>query len=221
MPPNPHPKAHEEATKAVHQQELALARQWRASRAATPVQKSYAAVLLSGAGAGAPGGGGSQEPGGAGAAGAAGAVELRALFEERRVRMEADIAQHAQRALAAAAGGGDADAERPTPVLRARVAGAAPVGAPWARGRCFGDAVLRLWRVSEEEDALREGDVLRVTGLRAARSVDLGMGRMLQLDATKMTRCGARRGARLRPEFLEGTGARDACAGVLQGRQPT
>jgi hypothetical protein len=169
----------------VQKRELALARQWRTSRTATPAQKAYSAALLSGGGGGSAGATQGAEAGGG---------ELQALFEERRARMEAEAAQLAQSALAAAAGGGDADAERPAPVLRARVAGAAPCAADWAAGCCLGDAVLRLWRVSEEEDALREGDVLRVTGLRAARSVDLGMGRMLQLDATKMTRWGGAEG---------------------------
>ncbi len=172
---------HAEATKGVQQRELALARQWRAARSATPAQKRYAAALLAGGG-GAPGDG----DGGAAAAealAAGGGAEFRALFEERQARMQQEVAAHVQRALA-----GGADAERPASVLRYRVSGALPRALAGGDGGALGSAVLRLWRVGEEEEGLREGDVLRVTGVRAARSVDLGLGRMLQLDVTKMTR---------------------------------
>lgn len=177
-------QAHEEASKLVQQRELQLARQWQAQRTATAAQKQYAASVL------AVGVGAADD----GASGAAASAELRALLEQRRARMMEDVEQQAARILAAS-GGGQADGERPAPVLRVRVSGVVPL-ALCQQGRQhqqqqqgLGDAALRLWRVSDEEDGLREGDVVRITGLKATRNVDLGAGRMLQLDMTKMTRC--------------------------------
>jgi len=172
----------------VQQRELALARQWRTQRSATPAQKQYAAALLGGGASLGPGGDDDSAP----LLSAGGGAELRALFEERQARMQQDIAQHAQHALAVAAGGraGEPDGERPSPVLRIRVSGVVPQSLHGLRPHApMGDAVLRMWRTSDEEDGLREGDVLRVTGVRATRTVDLGLGRVLQLDATKLTRC--------------------------------
>jgi hypothetical protein len=90
-------------------------------------------------------------------------------------------------------------------VLRLRVSGAAP--AALGRRGALGDAVLRLWRVNPDDDGLREGDVLRVTGLRALRCADLGFGRVLQLDATKMTRRARGEAGRRAPVFAGGAAA--------------
>lgn len=190
LPHNP-PQAQEEASRAVQQQEFALARQWQAQRSATPAQKQYAALLLAGGGAGIDSGAHVGPPGSDGGA------ALRALVEERQAQMQQDAERRAARTLCGGGGGngdgGGEAAERPAPVLRVRVTGAVPAelaAAQPALAADLGDAILRLWRVSDEEEGLREGDVLRITGLKAARKVDLGAGRMLQLDMTKMSRWG-------------------------------
>ena len=181
--------------RAARDRELALARQWRAARAATTAQRRYAAALLAGGGTQGDGGGGGLEGGCGGADGGAdGDAELRALVEERRAHMEREVQEAVQRALAGGGGGGggdgaDGDAEPPAPVLRLRVSGAAPAALAGgaAAAAAAADAVVRLWRVGDDGDGLREGDVVRVTGLRASRAADFGFGRVLQLDSTKMT----------------------------------
>jgi hypothetical protein len=168
----------------VQQQELQLARQWKAQRAATPAQKQYAAALL--------GAGGEAVP--SAIEGGCGTAALEALAAERQACMVREVERRVALATGGAAACGDPDAapERPSPVLRMRLSGVVPSTIDQRRpggAAGLGDAILRLWRVSEEEEgSLREGDVLRVTGLRASRSVDLGLGRMLQLDMTKLTR---------------------------------
>lgn len=169
----PPPQAAAAAHALAQQQELHQCQQWVASPAASKVQRLYAAAMLHG---------GDMGEAAAGLA-ASEQAQLAAFAAERRGALEEQ--QRAARASASDHGPGGGDGESASPVLRLLVRGVTPhaLGSGCSSG---GEAVVRVWRPTEDASGLAEGEVYLVCALEAHGMEDIGAGRrVLRLHATR------------------------------------
>lgn len=194
------------ASAAALREEMDQCRQWAGSRAASTVQRAYAAAVLT------------AEDGAAGdveGSGAVSGLELQAFRAGRENHLEARKQHHMQQRLqktaaaavsssngapgqqqpqegvsaAVAAAAMVSLSDNPVPVMHLRVAGVVPqgCGASWG----YGEAVLKVWRPCEAVQQLDEGVVVLATGLSAgtdgrSSTVDR-KGKVLELSSGRMT----------------------------------
>lgn len=187
------------------QEELQQCRQWSADKAASPVERAYAAAVLQADG----GCAGDADESCAG--GAVSSLQLQAFKTARQSHVDGRKQYHMQQELqrsetaaATAAKGGLGQqpgvnavsssvslSEAPIPVMHLRVGGVVPQGSASSWG--FGEAVVRVWRPCEAVQQLDEGAMVLATGLCAGTdgrsSTVEGRGKVLELSSGKMTRC--------------------------------